>query len=437
MNILYICHYAGGLKYGMAFRPYYLAREWIRKGHRVRIITADFSHLRSINPHIEEDFSVENIDGIEYQWIKAGKYSGNSVRRALSMFCFVGKIWLKAKRIEAEFLPDVVISSSTYPLDTYAAQRIKKMRDARHQKDIIGYNCNQCVYIHEGHDLWPLTLTEIGGMDSRHPFVKIMGMAERAAYRNADGVVSILPNTLPHIIGLGRSPERPFIHIPNGIVADDWQNVMDIDSEIRFQFDRLRQQGKFIVLYLGGHAISNALSFFVEAARLLRNDERFSFVLVGQGTEKRELEAKVKELMLRNVFFFPSVYKSQVPLVLSLADVLYVGARRCSIYRFGVSMNKVYDYMMAAKPIIYGVDAYNNEVNKSGCGIVIPPENPEAIVKAIYKLYDMDYKTRFKMGEKGKNWVLNNAEYKILGDVFCKFIHHTMGICGSIHSNKF
>ena len=52
MNILYIDHYAGSLSMGMEFRPYYLAREWKKLGHTVRIIGADYSHLRKNNPSV-------------------------------------------------------------------------------------------------------------------------------------------------------------------------------------------------------------------------------------------------------------------------------------------------------------------------------------------------------------------------------------------------
>ena len=124
-RILIINHYAGSLSMGMEFRPYYLAREWIRQGYHVDIITGSYSHLREMNPSVNSDFEETNIDGIIYHWIKTRKYYGNGVQRALSMFEFVGKIWLHAEKIAKEIKPDVIITSSTYPLDAYAGKRIK------------------------------------------------------------------------------------------------------------------------------------------------------------------------------------------------------------------------------------------------------------------------------------------------------------------------
>ena len=81
-------------------------------------------------------------------------------------------------------------------------------------------------------------------------------------------------------------------------------------------------------------------------------------------------------------------------------------------------MNKVYDYMMAGKPIINGVKASNDDVAKAGCGITIEPESPEAIIEAVNKLKSMDSADREKMGLNGKKWVLENADYTILADNF-------------------
>lgn len=127
MNILLINHYAGSLEMGMEYRPYYMAREWVKAGHQVTILAGDYSHLRSRNPRVEKDFTEELIDGITYCWIKTGAYEGNGAKRAITMARFVSKIWLKAKWIVRKYRPNAIITSSTYPLDTYAGQRLRRL----------------------------------------------------------------------------------------------------------------------------------------------------------------------------------------------------------------------------------------------------------------------------------------------------------------------
>lgn len=158
MIIIYINHYAGSPDMGMEFRPYYLAREWVKMGHKVTIIAGDYSHLRIRNPKVSDDFQKECIDGIEYLWLKTGSYDGNGVSRALSMFRFVYKLRKKAGLLARQYKPDVIITSSTYPLDTYAGQKIRKKSGAK--------------LIHEVHDMWPITLIELGGMKRTNPITQ-------------------------------------------------------------------------------------------------------------------------------------------------------------------------------------------------------------------------------------------------------------------------
>lgn len=412
MNILYINHYAGGLKYGMDFRPYYLSREWVKNGHNVRIVAGDYSHLRTINPEVKEDFQVDVIDGIEYQWIRSGEYAGNGAARAFSIFRFSWKLYKNAGKLAQEFEPDVVISSSTYPLDTYGAQKIAELVNNKRRKS----KQPLCKYIHEGHDLWPLTLIEIGGMSKVHPFVLLMGLGEKSAYKHAGTVVSVLPGILPHLLEKGFNEQtQQFLPLPHGIVLEDWNNNEVLNNEVAAALERLKAAGKFIVLYCGGHAISNALDVFVEAAKT-SDDSDISFVLIGKGVEKERLQELGQGF--ENIHFLPAIPKPQVPSALAYADVLYVGAKPHSLYRYGVSMNKMYDYMMAGKPIINGVKASNDDVAEAGCGITIEPESPEAILEAVESLKKISQLERERMGAKGKKWVLENAEYTILAKKF-------------------
>ena len=124
MNILYINHYAGSPMYGMEYRPYYLTREWLKMGHKVTIIAASYSHVRSKNPICQKEIQKEIIDGIKYIWIKTPEYKGNGIKRVVSIFSFVGKLFKYSKKVVREINPDILIASSTYPLDIYPAYRI-------------------------------------------------------------------------------------------------------------------------------------------------------------------------------------------------------------------------------------------------------------------------------------------------------------------------
>ena len=131
MNILLINHYAGSNEYGMEYRAYYLAKEWVKQGHKVTIVAATFSHLRLKNPTVEKNYQVEIIDGIKYIWLKTPPYVG-ALKRILNMGVFVRKLNKYAKRLSREERPELVIAGSCYPLDNYAAHKIAKLSGAKY-----------------------------------------------------------------------------------------------------------------------------------------------------------------------------------------------------------------------------------------------------------------------------------------------------------------
>ncbi|MED3729976.1 glycosyltransferase [Geobacillus stearothermophilus] len=125
---------------------------------------------------------------------------------------------------------------------------------------------------------------------------------------------------------------------------------------------------------------------------------------------------------LNNVFFFDPIPKDVVPSFLRKMDILYLGWKRKSIYRFGVSPNKLLDYMMSKRPILHASAAANDLVQESNCGISVEPENPQAISEGLLKLINLPISEREKLGNNGFNYVLNYHDYSKLARQFIELI---------------
>ena len=401
MNILYIEHYAGSPEMGMEFRPYYLAREWVRMGHNVTIIAGDYSHLRKKNPSVINDFTPENIDEIEYVWVKTGEYEGNGMKRALTMERFVRKLWMNAGKIVRKYRPDVVIASSTYPLDTYPAQKIAKIAKAK--------------YIHEVHDMWPATLYEVGGMSRKHPFVVAMQIAEDSAYKHCDKCVSLLPYAKEYMAEHGLRSDK-FVNVQNGVVEEEWETSEKIPAEHQEFFDKHRDE--FIVGYFGGHGLSNALDKALDVAKNMENDKDLIFVFVGDGVEKPRLVKRAEEENLCNVFFLTPVSKRAVPDLVSHFDCSYMTGLPSPLYRFGLCLNKMYDSMMGGLPVVLAFTAPDTPVRQYDCGYQCDPEDQASVVEAIRSIKAMSEDERKRMGENGRNAILDKFTYKKLAEQF-------------------
>lgn len=407
MNILYLNHYAGSPIHGMEYRPYYLSREWVRTGHAVRILAGAFSHVRGKQPTVEGAAitrpMTEWIDGIEYVWYPAPPYQGNGLGRALNIWTFLRQVWLDAKRIVAECKPEMVIASSTYPLDIWVAKRLARLAEAK--------------LVFEVHDLWPLSPIELGGMSPRHPFIRLCQWAENTAYRYADVIVSFLPSVHKHMAAHGLDLNKLHI-IPNGISPDDWCcDVQPITGDLVEHIKVEKARGHLMVGYAGAHGLPNALDALLDAATLLR-DQPISFMLVGNGHEKGRLLQRVQCEGLDNVKMFSPITKTKIPSLLQALDILYIGLKSEPLFRFGISPNKLMDYMMAAKPILSSIQAGNDPVSEAACGMSVSPESPQAIAEGLLKLAGLTVAEREAMGENGRAFVLENHSYPILAQRF-------------------
>lgn len=387
---------------GMEFRPYYFAREWTKMGHHVRIIGASYSHLRMKNPIVKKDFQKETIDGISYHWVKTGRYDGNGIKRALTMFQFVGKIWLEAKQIAKKWKPDVVITSSTYPLDTYAGQRIAKYSGAR--------------LIHEVHDMWPITPMELNGMPKYHPFIIMLQIAENSFCKNSDYVVSLLPHAKEYFKQHGMAEDK-FRFIPNGVVLDEWENREALPETVQCVLEHMRKEHRVILCFFGSHTHSYALEYLIEAVKEFDYRD-IGLVLVGDGNCKEQLRGQ--SVGYKNIHFLDAVPKKSIPSLLDHIDCVYIGAVNNKMFRFGICMNKLFDSMMGGKPILYAVNAPNNYIQKFECGISVEAENIESLREGIQTFLSKTEKERAQMGENGKRAALKYFNYKILASKFGK-----------------
>ena len=83
--------------------------------------------------------------------------------------------------------------------------------------------------VHEIHDMWPLTPVELGHMSKWNPFIWLLQRAENSFCRNADEVVSLLPEAKSYLMDHGMNPDKYHV-VTNGIVLEEWQNPQDLPT---------------------------------------------------------------------------------------------------------------------------------------------------------------------------------------------------------------
>ena len=404
MNIWYINHFATPPGSGLPGRPHSFAVNLEKLGHKVTVICAMWHHLRQQPASLNDQYNCRNYDGVDYYHLPARPYKGNGLGRLLNMLDFSRAIKKLSQRIDRKELPqpDILIPSCVHPLVFPPAYKLARKYNAK--------------LIYEVRDIWPLSLVELANVSSIHPVVLWFKRIERRAYRQADAVVSLLPNALEHMAPLGLD-NRKFHYIPNGINREEWDAPsVSLPEEHQGVFQQLKEQEKLIVVYTGAHGTPNTLDQILDLAKLNQNKNKpYHFVLIGEGIEKGKLVKRAREESVSFVTFLPRILKQQAITALKLADVCFVSLKSVPVFRFGVSPNKLGDYLMAGKPIIYAIKAGNDPVQEAGAGISVEPYNTCELEDALQRFCAMTQAERNAMGMNGHRYALENLDWEILG----------------------
>lgn len=388
---------AGTPESGWGERHYYFSKYWKEK-YEVRIISGSYNHLFHNQPSVKASkrFTIEEYEeGITFCWVKIPKYDGGSIFKLWSMIVFAFKVLFL--RVAELGRPEIIIVSSMPIFPIISGWYLKRKHKAR-------------KLFFEIRDLWPLTPMYLKGYSKWHPIVVVMRWVEKFGYRKSDKIISLLPNAHQYINNISKDPTK-FQWIPNGID----EALLKEEALPNAVIENI-PTGKFIVGYTGTMGMANALEYLVEASCVLNENSKIHFVLVGDGYLKEELRKRVGDN--KNVTFIEKINKNQVQHMISYFDVCFVGRNNTPLFDHGVSSNKFFDYMLAKKPVISSSNKIKDPVELSGCGIVVTPEDANAIVKGVEDIYSMSLKERNALGLLGYDYVKKNHNFNYLSNLY-------------------
>lgn len=296
--------------------------------------------------------------------------------------------------------PDVIVGSSVHPFAAVAGALL-----ARRFK---------VPFIFEVRDLWPKTLVEFGRLNERSLLAAFLRQVERWLYREADRIVTLLPGAKLYIVPLGINEEK-IIWLPNGVELKD--------TPVPTQAER---STRFLLMYFGAHGQANGLDVLMHAMKELRGQSecsRLHLKLVGDGPMKSDLIELAAELELDNVEFCDPVPKNRIPVLAAEADAFVLCIRDLpGLYQYGISPNKLFDYLAAARPIIISSGAPFDLVAEAQAGITVPPGDPHALALGMVKVLKMPLSERIAMGTAGREFVEKNYSYETLAARFASVL---------------
>lgn len=376
-------------------RHYTLAHELMKHGFAPTVI-AGASNYQTGKPRALPEGArahLQVLGDVPFLWLRTAVHGKSSLKRLGSMLHFAWLILTNQPRRQLD-APDIIFGSSP---DLFAAAAACFL--ARHLK---------VPFVLEVRDLWPESLMELRGYAPWHPLIVVMRGLERYVYRHADLIVTVLSDAAPYFAARGAKASNVLV-IPNGV--DQALLEKDITATPR-------SNDMFTVLYAGAHGLPNQLETLIEAADILQHRAHapaVNIILIGEGTHKVALQEMAAARGLKHVMFLPSVPKQEIAERLAGADACYLQFKDSPLYQWGVSPNKLYDYLLAAKPVLYAANVPHNPVQIANAGVSLKPGDAAALADAIIALAALPTAERSAMGARGRAYVLEHHNFTTLG----------------------
>lgn len=387
MKIAYYSHYFTPEIGAPSARIYDLSREWLRAGNDVQVATCFPNHPTGVlYPGYDRKwYGYEVLDGIRvhryWSYITPNK---GFVKKTIGHVSFYPSALLGAGKLDT---PDVLIGTSPTFFAAMVAEKIARRRKR--------------PFIMEVRDLWPALFVELGVLKNRFA-IGMLEKLELSLYRRATRVVTVTEAFRQNLIDRG-VPAEKIKTIPNGANVDFWIDRGE-GEPLR---ERLGLAGKFVLLYIGAHGISQALSSLIRAAARLRDLPEVHFLFVGEGAEKEKLMQLASSEKLQNVTFLDPVGKDEVRAFYSLADAALVPLRDIPLFDTFIP-SKMFEILSMGRPIIGCLRGEAAQIlERSGGAVIVPPENDEALAAAVRELL-ADRERRLMMGVRGRAFVVDH-----------------------------
>ena len=363
MRIVYLHQYFNTPEMPGGTRSYEMARRLVAWGHEVHMITSDRSRDRG-------DWCVTDENGIQVHWLPVAYSNTMDFQKRLQAFL---RFAAKAARRAATIDCDVVFATSTPLTIALPAIWVSRSRGV--------------PMVFEVRDLWPEAPIAIGAI--KNPVAIAAARAlEQAAYRSSSRIIALAPRLARGVVAAGY-PEQHVEVISNGSDLDLFRDTpADIEG---FLSDYPLLRGRKLVVYVGTIGLVNGVERLVDIAYRLRDESEVGFVIIGAGRQAGLVEDRARRagVLGRNLFMLGSVSKQEVPRALAASTVAVATALNDDRRLHGDSMNKVFDYLAAGKPIACAFEGWlSKTVCRHGAGFEVPREAEPAAAALAGKLSD-------------------------------------------------
>ncbi len=372
-NILIITHAGGSSKYGPNMRWYNFGLALSKYNINTNIIASSYFHKYINQPKVKKLVTVENINEIEYMWVRTRNYKKGGYSQVLNQLEFIFKSFLLTKKV-FEKKPKLIIASSPHPLVIFPAFIFSRIVSAK--------------LVYESRDLWPQVLFELGVLKKRNPYYWLLKFSEYFGILVSDIIFSVKKGEYQYYKEKYNLKKTKFRYIANSFFSEKFLEDK-ISINIQEYCKEISKSNKFILSYVGAlSTYYNIKSILQLAVKAQEDDLNVFFLIVGDGELYDFLSKKINSLNLKNIDLLGKLKRSDAQEILKISNAGYVSLQNLEIHKYGISCNKIYEYMNYSLPILGHYKANYDPITDARCGLVSDPNNTQQLFKDLKFMLD-------------------------------------------------
>ncbi len=352
-----------------ASRTFEHAREWVKAGHQVTVITCapNFPKGRVFDGYQNKLWQTEEMDGIKV--IRVWTYiSANEgfYKRTLDYVSFMVAANIAAIGVRKV---DVIVGTSPQFFTALGA---------------LGVSLTKWrPWVFELRDIWPESIKAVGAIKDG-PVLSLLERLELFLYRRAKRIVAVTHSFKEALIRRGIDGEKIHV-ITNGADLSKFAPRPKPEALT----ERLGLKGCFVAGYVGTHGMAHGLETLLSAAEILARSPdgaAIRILFLGDGARKAGLLAQSKAMGLTNVIFIDSVSKAEVPDYWALLDVSIIHLKKDPLFTT-VIPSKLFECMAMGLPVLHGVEGESAAIlARAEAGEPFEPEDAQALAGALLRL---------------------------------------------------
>ena len=407
-KIWIINHYATNMFFDKGGRHYYLSKYLKEAGYEVTVFCANTFHDSRKSMELGgKNYIIKKANtGVKFVFLKTNEYVGNGKARVMNMVNFYRSMMKCSKNFEK---PDIIVGSSVHPLACIAAIKLSKKI--------------KCKNIIEIRDLWPLSIVEYSEKwTDKNLLIRILYKGERWIYKKADALIFTMPGGAQYIKDKGWNEKinlEKIFNINNGVDVEEFNRNIE---EYQIQ-DKDLEDSRIKIVYTGSIRKVNNVVEFAELGKYL-DSEKYFFLIYGKGDYIEELKSYIRSNNLRHVKYKGSINKNEVPSVLARSDLNFFYISDNKVFQYGMSLNKLFEYMASGKPICIDGSPNYNFIEEKQLGISGDFEDYKELAGKIEELFSEEKQLTYKEYCNNCLEAAEEFDWKLLSKKFEEVINY-------------